>query len=115
MNMLPVVVLLLVLAGAVVVLTTTRYVVDADRLRIRRIGFTWMEIPFDNVVEIQTGTFTFSMFSIRMTQPAFGKRLKIRRKSGIFPDVIINPSEPTALVEAFARFQAAREATAENG
>ncbi len=107
MEVLPVAIMVLLLAGALLVQATTRYVVEADRIVIRRSGFTWMAIRFDDVAEIQAGG-SFSIFNITMTQPAFRAKLRIRRKQGLFPTVVINPREPLPVLEAFARFQAAK-------
>ena len=103
--------MVVLLAGAVAVQASTRYVIEPDRILIRRTGFTWMEIPFDNVADIQLGA-GFSIFHIMMTQPAFRAKLRIKRKQGLFPTVVVNPRDPVALLQAFTRYQERRQSAA---
>jgi len=86
---------------------TTHYLVEADRLLIRRAGFIWMEILFRDVEEIQLqGIFFQKLSQIRMYQLAgFRKILRIRKRSG-FHYVLINPRDPALIIEAFRRFRA---------
>jgi hypothetical protein len=108
MPMLPTVLMVLMVVAAIAVQATTRYVVESDRIRIVRTGFTWMNIPFDDVADIHVGSGAFSIFNITMTQPAFRGKLRIRRKKGLFANVVINPREPIPLLESFARYHAAK-------
>jgi len=94
----------LVLVGTLSVRSTTNYTVQADRLLIRRAGFTWMEILFRDVEEIENQTLFFDkIFQVRMYRLGFGSTLRIRRK-GFFRYVLINPDNPRALIEAYHTF-----------
>jgi hypothetical protein len=86
---------------------TTHYLLEADRLLIRRAGLIWMEILFRDVEEIQyQAVFLSKISQIRMYRLGFGgKFLRIRRSRG-FRYVLINPRDPAPIIEAFRRFRA---------
>ena len=95
-----------VLVGTLWLQATTHYIVEADRLLIRRAGFTWMEIQFRDVDEIEYQAGFFDKFlQIRMYQLGFRKLLRIK-KSGGFHYVLINPRDPAPIIEAYRRFRA---------
>jgi hypothetical protein len=106
---------------------TTRYIVEPDRLIIRRAGFEWMQIPFQDVEDVEHRFVFFDkILQVRMYQlhfPRFGgprsarpiphsremlnkgEALRIRKK-GFFRYVLINPVDPMPLLNAFAEFKA---------
>ena len=128
-----------ILAAAGWLRATTRYIVEPDRLIIRRAGLEWMQIPFQDVEDIEHRLFFFDkILQVRMYQLRFpqfggsrsarpipqsremlnqGETLRIRKK-GYFRYVLINPVDPIPLLNAFAEFKtnASRQAdTSEAG
>ena len=94
------------LLGTLWLRATTHYIVEADRLLIRRAGFNWMEILFRDVEEIQHRSVFFDkLCQVRMYQLGFRKMLRIRRRRG-FHYVLINPRDPAPIIDAFYRFSA---------
>jgi hypothetical protein len=84
---------------------TTHYIVESDRLLIKRAGSIWMEIPFRDVEEIQHQAISISRFSeIRLYQLGIRKMFRIKKKRG-FRYVLINPRSPAAIIEAYDRFR----------
>jgi hypothetical protein len=85
---------------------TTHYIVEPDRLLIRRAGFVWMEIPFQDVEEMEHRAIFFDRFlQIRLYQLGFRKMLRIAKRRG-FRYVLINPHDPAPIIEAFYKFNA---------
>src|SRR5437016_3770653 len=86
---------------------TTRYIVEADRILIRRAGFIWMTILFDDIENIEQIYLSFdNMFQIRMFQLNFSWRrpmLKIVKRTGFFRNIVIDPRDPAPVMEAFRR------------
>ena len=105
-NMTPTLTICAVLVGTLWLRATTQYIVEADRLLIRRAGFTWMEIAFQDVdeIEYQAGFFD-KLRQIKMYQLGFRKMLRIRKRRG-FRYVLLNPRDPTPIIEAYRRFRA---------
>jgi len=106
---------------------TTRYIVEPDRLIIRRAGLEWMQILFQDVEDIEHRLVFFDkILQVRMYQLRFprfggprsarpiphsremlnkGEALRIRKK-GFLRYVLINPVDPMPLLNAFAEFKA---------
>ena len=91
---------------------TTRYILEDDRLVIRRGGFVRMEIPYNDVdlieyIDNKVGL----VFHERLCRLALPKkkvvRIQIRRKVG-FHAVLINPHDPDHLIKTWywARYPA---------
>jgi hypothetical protein len=100
----------LCLAASLWLKATTRYVVAADRLLIRRGGVVWMEIPFADIAEIDDkGGAIDRFFQFRMYRLGLRRTLRITKKKGIFRCVLINPRDPAPLVEAFQRSRSASQ------
>ena len=79
-DMTPTLTICVVLVGTLWLQATTHYIVEADRLLIRRAGFTWMEIQFRDVDEIEYQAGFFDKFlQIRMYQLGFRKLLRKKR------------------------------------
>src|SRR5262249_32279106 len=117
-------VLLIVLAATAWLRATTRYIVERDRLIIRRVGLEWMQIPFQDVEDIEHRLLFFDkILQIRMYQLRFpqiggprsarpiphsrdvlnpGEALRIRKK-GYLRYVLINPVDPMPLLNAFTK------------
>lgn len=110
-------ILVLSVVGTVWLRATTEYKVEADRLRIKRTGFTWIEILFRDVEEIEhRSVFLSRLYQIRLYQLGFRQTLRIRRRRG-FRYVLINPRDPASIWEAFQKFRAGlrSEFSAQNG
>ena len=87
--------------------TTTYYIAKADRLVIRRSGFVCMEILFDDIEEIEQIAISFDRWrQIRMYQLNWHlQQLRIVKRKGFFRYVVINPRDPTPIIEAFREFR----------
>jgi hypothetical protein len=102
------------LAATIMLRATTRYILRPDRLLIRRSGFVWMEIFFDDVEEIEEQAVFFSKpFQIRLYQFVFRRMLRITKRKGFFRHVLLNPRDPAEIVRAVAAFKHGRSVTQE--
>ena len=86
---------------------TTHYLVEADRLLMRRAGLIWMTILFRDVEEIELRSGVFDrLLQIRMYRLGRGwKILRITKRRG-FRYVLINPRDPSLIIASFRRFRA---------
>jgi len=99
-------IVVIALGATLWVRATTRYILEADRLLIRRAGFVWMDIPFRDVVDIESKPLFFDkLWQIKMSQLGSRRMLRIRRRRG-FRYVLINPRDPAAIIAAFTAFRA---------
>ena len=95
---------LVCLAGTLWLRATTRYIVESDRLLIKRAGFIWMEIPFRDIEDFQyQRIFLDKLLQVRLSQLGFRKMLRIRKRRG-FRYVLINPRDPTPIIDAIQEF-----------
>jgi hypothetical protein len=95
---------------------STRYVVEDDRIIIRRGGYVVMDIPFSDIDLIEYVVnklgFTFHERMYRLALPkAKVLRLKIKRKGGL-RYLLINPRDPDHVIKAWylARYPAEAQA-----
>ncbi|MEH2513115.1 hypothetical protein V1291_004469 [Nitrobacteraceae bacterium AZCC 1564] len=96
---------------------TTRYILEDDRLVIRRGGFISMEIPYrdvDLVEYIEDNGLFFGperLFRLSLSRLRV-LRITIRRKSG-FHYVLINPRDPDNVIKTWYRAKFPDEARAQ--
>jgi hypothetical protein len=92
------------LVGTLWLRATTHYLVETDRLLIKRSGFVWMEILFRDIEDFQYQAFFLSkLWQIRLYQLGFRRMLRIRKRRG-FRYVLINPRDPAPIIEAIQEF-----------
>jgi hypothetical protein len=107
---------LLVGASMLIVHGSTRYILEDDRLIIRRGGFVVMDIPFSDIDLIEYVVNKLGLtFHERMYRLALPKakvlRLKIKRKGGL-RYLLINPRDPDHVIKTWylARYPAEAQA-----